>query len=102
MPVLRQVIACRRALRNSYIIGYYDIHSKTAGELYELQQQMLESNTEALSGLTEKENLTIEDREYITNLTTVTLKFLDFMMKFHHEDAPNTDMEVAAATSNGL
>jgi hypothetical protein len=58
-----------------------------------MQQQMLESNTEALSGLTEKETLTIEDREYITNLTTVTHKFLDFMMKFHHDDTTITAME---------
>lgn len=51
-----------------------------------MQQQMLEQNTETLSGLTEKEELTQEDREHITNLATVTNKFLDFMMKYHHDD----------------
>ena len=49
-----------------------------------MQQQMLASNTETLSGLTEKRQFTTEDRDHITNLTTVTVKFLDFMKNYHH------------------
>lgn len=50
-----------------------------------MQQQMLESNTETLSGLTEKKEFTVDDRDHITNLTTVTVKFLEFMLKYHHD-----------------
>lgn len=51
-----------------------------------MQQQMLEQNTETLSDLTEKDVLSQEEREHITNLSTVTNKFLEFMMKYHHDD----------------
>jgi hypothetical protein len=91
---LPQVVACRRVLKNSYIVGYYDIHSKTSAELYEMQQQMLESNTEILCGLTEKDELDSQDREHITNLTTVTNKFLEFMLKYHHNDDLVSNEEV--------
>lgn len=90
---LHQVIACRRVLKNTYIVGYYDIHSKTAADLYEMQQQMLESNTEILCGLTEKSYLEPQDRDLITNLTTVTTRFLDFMLNYHHNDDGVTNEE---------
>lgn len=50
-----------------------------------MQQQMLASNTETLSGLTEKKEFTLDDRDHMTNLTTVTVKFLEFMLKYHHD-----------------
>lgn len=67
-----QVVDCRRVLQHSYIVGYYAKNGTSEHQLFEFQQQMLESNTEALNHLTEKvekEQLSQNEMEHIKNLT---------------------------------
>jgi isoaspartyl peptidase/L-asparaginase-like protein (Ntn-hydrolase superfamily) len=67
-----QVVACRRVLQHSYIVGYYAENGTQEHQLFEFQQQMLESNTEALNQLTEKVEkaaLSEEEMARMKNLT---------------------------------
>lgn len=67
-----QVVDCRRVLQHSYIVGYYGVNGTQEHQLFEFQQQMLESNTEALNHLTEKvesAELSEEELAHIKNLT---------------------------------
>lgn len=67
-----QVVDCRRVLQHSYIVGYYAQSDTSEHQLFEFQQQMLESNTEALNHLTEKvEKVELDEGEmaHLKNLT---------------------------------
>ncbi|EQC29544.1 hypothetical protein SDRG_12793 [Saprolegnia diclina VS20] len=70
------LIKCRRILKYTYVYGYY-LDGKTTAEkqLFEYLQGEVESNTEVLTGLTEKplESMVIAD---IMNYTSVTDKFM--------------------------
>lgn len=48
-PCLQEVQACRRVLCFTYVLGYYLLDSTREKDLYEYQQSLLESNTEALA-----------------------------------------------------
>jgi hypothetical protein len=67
-----QVIDCRRVLQHSYIVGYYAKSDTSEHQLFEFQQQMLESNTEALNHLTEKVEKVELDEEEMAHLKNLT------------------------------
>lgn len=67
-----QVVHCRRALQYSYVVGYFAEHGTQEHTLFEFQQQMLESNAEALNHLTEKaekHRLDLDELKHVSNLT---------------------------------
>jgi len=80
-----QLIACRRVLQWSYVMGFYLDKSKVAEKnLFEYLQEDLEKHTNHLSELYEVNLETIADyhafmkwKEDVTNYTRVTKKFLD-------------------------
>lgn len=80
-----QLIACRRVLQWSYVMGYYLDKSKQAERnLFEYLQEDLEKHTNHLSELYEQNLDLIVDyhafmkwKEDVTNYTRVTKKFLD-------------------------
>lgn len=80
-----QLIANRRVLQYSYVMGYYLDKSKQAEKnLFEYLQEDLEKHTNHLSELYEQNIETIADyhafmkwKEEVTNYTRVTKKFLD-------------------------
>lgn len=80
-----QLIACRRVLQFSYVMGYYLDKSKAAEKnLFEYLQEDLEKHTNHLSELYEMTLENIKDyhafmqwKENVTNYTRVTKKFLD-------------------------
>jgi ariadne-1 len=72
---VKKVIDCRRTLKYTYVSGFF-LENKTKSQqkiknLFEHHQEMLEKNTESLSGATEK-NYTELDRTEVINLTRVT------------------------------
>lgn len=70
------VIDCRRALKSTYVFGYYLESKQTKQrELFENLQEHLEKFTETLSELTEQ-NLDQMDRTEVVNITRVTESFL--------------------------
>lgn len=73
---VKKVIDCRRTLKHTYVLGFFlkneTSSQKTIKNLFEHHQEMLEKNTETLSGETEKEEITEKGREDIINLTRVT------------------------------
>lgn len=50
---LQEVQACRRVLAFTYVLGYYLLDGTREKDLYEHQQSLLESNTDALAELVE-------------------------------------------------
>eukprot|EP01114_Cavostelium_apophysatum_P018563 TRINITY_DN576_c0_g1_i1.p1 TRINITY_DN576_c0_g1~~TRINITY_DN576_c0_g1_i1.p1 ORF type:complete len:511 (+),score=127.36 TRINITY_DN576_c0_g1_i1:176-1708(+) len=80
-----QLIACRRVLEYSYVMGYYLDKSKQAEKnLFEYLQEDLEKHTNHLSELYEQNLDSVPDyhafmkwKEDVTNYTRVTKKFLD-------------------------
>ncbi|KAG5189212.1 ubiquitin-conjugating enzyme E2-binding protein 1 [Tribonema minus] len=74
---VEQLIECRRALKYTYVYGYYltDPAQKRQRDLFENHQENLEKFTERLSELSEKPLETI-DRAEVINYTRVTDKFL--------------------------
>ncbi|KAJ8605138.1 hypothetical protein CTAYLR_000469 [Chrysophaeum taylorii] len=70
------VIDCRRALKSTYIFGYYlDPSATKQRELFENLQEHLERFTETLSEMTEQPLETM-DRTEVVNITRVTESFL--------------------------
>jgi len=84
-----QLIACRRVLQYSYVMGYYLDKSKTAEKnLFEYLQEDLEKHTNHLSELYEQNLDLVSDyhafmkwKEDVTNYTRVTTKFLDHFIE---------------------
>jgi len=80
-----QLIACRRVLQYSYVMGFYlDKTKQVEKNLFEYLQEDLEKFTNHLSELYEQVLDTIESyqafmkwKEEVTNYTRVTKKFLD-------------------------
>jgi len=80
-----QLIACRRVLQFSYVMGYYLDKTKPAEKnLFEYLQEDLEKHTNHLSELYELNLDSIKDyhhfmkwKEDVTNYTRITKKFLD-------------------------
>lgn len=95
---LRQVRACRRVLKWSYVYGYYLEDVGPEKNLFEHLQKQLEEKTDNLHEMLEKdfgqffkeEDLANSEehkskfmnfRSHVTNYTNVTQKFLDQIMK---------------------
>merc|ERR1719422_815434 len=95
---LRQVRACRRVLKWSYVYGYYLEDVGPEKNLFEHLQKQLEEKTDNLHEMLEKdfgqffkeEDLPNSEehkvkfmnfRSHVTNYTNVTQKFLDQIMK---------------------
>ena len=55
-----QVIACRRVLKYTYVLGFFLRDSSPEKQLFEHHQEMLEKNTEKLQELTERSLDTID------------------------------------------
>ena len=75
-----QVVECRRALQNSYVVGHYAVNGTAEHQLFEFQQQMLESNTEALNHMTEKlevEEINEDEMFQLKNLTGLVALIFD-------------------------
>ena len=51
---LSELVACRRVLSYTYVLGYYLLDGKPEKLLYEHQQELLEVNTDALAELVEE------------------------------------------------
>mmetsp|Transcript_33556 Transcript_33556/g.44297 ORF Transcript_33556/g.44297 Transcript_33556/m.44297 type:complete len:506 (+) Transcript_33556:306-1823(+) len=75
-----QLIECRRALKYTYVYGYYLPDSSPHKSLFEDHQENLEKFTEHLSGLSEMSFDRMERTEVI-NYTRVTGKFLNTILK---------------------
>uniref|UniRef100_A0A6S9ISQ1 RBR-type E3 ubiquitin transferase n=1 Tax=Heterosigma akashiwo TaxID=2829 RepID=A0A6S9ISQ1_HETAK len=75
-----QLIECRRALKYTYVYGYYLPDSSPHKTLFEDHQENLEKFTEHLSGLSELPFDKMERTEVI-NYTRVTGKFLSTILK---------------------
>jgi len=75
-----QLIECRRALKYTYVYGYYLCDQSPHKSLFEDHQENLEKFTEHLSGLSE---LPFDrmDRTEVINYTRVTGKFLNTILK---------------------
>jgi len=84
MEATEQLIANRRVLQYSYVMGYYLDKSKLSEKnLFEDLQEQLEKFTDTLSGLYEESIESIENyhnfmawKENVTNYTRVTQRFL--------------------------
>jgi ariadne-1 len=87
---LRQVRACRRVLKWTYVFGYYMEESGPEKNLFEHLQKNLEEKTDNLHEMLEKDfnqffeepststakDKFMEFRSHVTNFTNVTTKFL--------------------------
>ncbi len=74
-----QLIECRRALKYTYIMGYYLQDNTSAKALFEHHQEMLEKNTEKLHEITQTPIEEIQgkySRSDVMNLTKITSRFL--------------------------
>lgn len=74
-----QVIACRRVLKYTYVLGFYLVDKSPEKQLFEHHQEMLEKNTEKLQEYTEQK-LDDLDRTQVVNLTRVTEKFMESLL----------------------
>lgn len=68
------LLACRRVLKYTYVLGYY-MEDGAEKALFEHLQEMLEGSTEQLSELLEQDMDSVS-REAVVNYTRVTSKFL--------------------------
>ena len=82
-----QVIACRRVLKYTYVIGYYMDEADPTKQLFERHQEMLEGNTEHLQELIETKNLKTLDRTTLINYTRITEKFRNSLLDDIHDEA---------------
>lgn len=87
LHAVEMVISCRLALKYTYVLAFFMKDNTAEKQLFEYQQEMLEGNTEKLSGLTEKVGYDGAHRNDILNLTKVTENFLksliDSMSEFN-------------------
>lgn len=116
---VKKVIECRRTLKHTYVLGFFlenvTNSQKTIKNLFEHHQEMLEKNTETLSGETEKDEITEKGREDIINLTRVTdilhQKLIKCMMEGEeemlrvqsqddHDFSSSSSSSLSAATSS--
>lgn len=90
-----QVIACRRVLKYTYVMGYYMPSSAPCRLLFERHQEMLEENTEKLHEFTEQKDLKKLDRQLVTNITRITERFRDSLLEDITDDAiRSNDMSI--------
>jgi len=82
-----QVIACRRVLKYTYVIGYYMDEQAPTRQLFERHQEMLEGNTEHLQELIETKNLKSLDRTALINYSRITEKFRNSLLDDIHDEA---------------
>lgn len=74
-----QVVACRRVLKYTYVLGYYLKEKTPEKQLFEYQQEMLEKHTEHLQEFTEKPVESL-DGSAVVNLTRVTDNFMKSLL----------------------
>lgn len=82
---LAQLVECRRVLKHTYIVTYCMENDPVQRALYEDQQGLLESFTERLSHITEKEYTTI-DRVELVNLTSTVHRYTNNLMDLDVDD----------------
>lgn len=73
-----QVIACRRVLKYTYVLGFFMSESEEFAPcklLFERHQEMLEENTERLHEFTEQKDVRKLDRQAVTNYARITENF---------------------------
>ena len=87
---LAQLVECRRVLKHTYVVTYVMEKKPVQRALYEDHQGQLESFTERLSGITEKEYTTI-DRTELVNLTGTVERYTKSLMDLQIHDGD--DME---------
>lgn len=72
------MIACRRLLKYTYVLGFYMSESDEFAPrklLFERHQEMLEENTERLHEFTEQKDVRKLDRQAVTNYARITENF---------------------------
>lgn len=114
-----QVIACRRVLKYTYVLGYFLKNDSLEKQLFEHHQEMLEKNTERLHECTEH-NIEQMDRTQVVNLTRVTEKFMNSLLStmsggivdagtvtggdpsFHYSPKAGTSSAASVSFSDGI
>ena len=76
---LGQLVECRRVLKYTYVVMYYLGDKPVQRALFEENQGLLESFTERLSGISEKDYKTI-DRTELVNLTRIVDRYTKSVM----------------------
>ncbi len=90
MDAVETVVACRRVLKYTYVIGYYLPEKSQEKLLFDRHQEMLEENTERLHECTEGKNVFTADRTQVVNWTRITEQFRRALLD-SYVDGVNTD-----------
>merc|ERR1712107_810060 len=103
---LRQVRACRRVLKWSYVYGYYLEETGPEKNLFEhlqknLEEKIVSDSDPARPGSDEAHAKFMEFRSHVTNFTNVTQKFLFQILTDLGDGAGLTITATSGAGSKG-